>query len=168
MAHILTEKEAANALRCELDDDNMLDLLPLVDGYIENATGRDWAGDSTVHPAAKAAARMLIVRWHEDPGSLAAGGALILGLSAAMAQLEAIALHYYEFEGLSGAGYLQLAAAREGDKVTSVTGLTTGKTGDQSALFESVISESGYLKQLSSLDLEDYYFRVLLTPLSEQ
>lgn len=92
MANILTIEEAANVLRTTETDETMLDLLPLVDGYIEQATGRDWAADTTIYPQAKAAARMLLVRWHEDPGGMAAGSALGFGLGAALTQLEALAL----------------------------------------------------------------------------
>lgn len=92
MANILTETEAANALRCDEDDPGMLDLLPMVDKYVENATGRDWTADNPIRPEAKAAARMLLVRWHEDPGGMAAGVALGWGLSSAFTQLEALAL----------------------------------------------------------------------------
>jgi len=89
---ILSQAEAATVLRCEQDDSNMIDLLPLVDGYIRQATGRDWSQDTWVRPEAKAAARMLLVRWHEDPGGMAAGGALGYGLAAVLTQLEALAL----------------------------------------------------------------------------
>jgi hypothetical protein len=92
MANILTEEEAANVLRCDEDDEAMLDLLPLVDAYVETATGRDWTADSDIYPQAKAAARMLLVRWHEDPGAMAAEAALGFGLPAALVQLKALAL----------------------------------------------------------------------------
>lgn len=92
MANILTETEAANILRCAEDDPAMLDLLPQVDAYIAQATGRDWENDDPIPPEAKSAARMLLVRWHEDPGGMAAGAALGYGLAAVMAQLEALAL----------------------------------------------------------------------------
>ena len=92
MTNILTAAEAATVLRCEEADANMLDLLSLVDIYLENATGRDWTADASVEPTAKAAARMLLVRWHEDPGGMAAGNALGFGLSAALTQLKAKAL----------------------------------------------------------------------------
>lgn len=92
MANILTATEAANILRCAETDPAMLDLLPQVDAYIQNATGRDWAADDPVPPEAKSAARMLLVRWHEDPGSMAAGASLGFGLTAALVQLEALAL----------------------------------------------------------------------------
>ena len=89
---ILSQAEAATVLRCEQDDPNMIDLLPLVDGYIRQATGRDWSQDTWVRPEAKAAARMLLVRWHEDPGGMASGSALGYGLAAILTQLEALAL----------------------------------------------------------------------------
>lgn len=92
MANILTETEAANALRCAETDPAMLDLLPQVDAYIKNATGRDWAADEPIRPEAKTAARILLVRAHEDPGAMSAGAALSFGLTAALVQLEAIAL----------------------------------------------------------------------------
>ena len=91
MASILTTAEAANVLRTTQDDQTMLDLLPQVDAYIKNATGRDWTLDTPISPEAKSAARMLLVRWHEDPGQMAAG-TLTFGLTAALVQLEAIAL----------------------------------------------------------------------------
>jgi hypothetical protein len=92
MTNILTAAEAATVLRCAETDQNMLALLPQVDAYLEMATGRDWTADAAVRPAAKAAARMLLVRWHEDPGGMAAGVASGFGLAAALAQLEALAL----------------------------------------------------------------------------
>ena len=90
--HILTDSEAAVVLRCEVTDSNMLQLLPLVDSYIEMATGRDWTIDTTIYPEAKSAARMLLVRWHEDPGGMAAGVTLSHGLMATLTQLEAKAM----------------------------------------------------------------------------
>lgn len=93
MANILTTTEAAHVLRCETSDTNMLDLLPQVDAYIEMATGRDWTADTTIHPIAKAAARMLLVVWHENPGMMANGvSSLNFGFAAALSQLEALKL----------------------------------------------------------------------------
>jgi hypothetical protein len=93
VANILTVTEASNALRTSADDPNLLDLLPQVDSYIQNATGRDWTQDSPIHPVAKAAARMLLVMWHEDPAMMAQRNApLSFGLSACLLQLEVIAL----------------------------------------------------------------------------
>lgn len=92
MANILTASEGANVLRCEATDAEMLALLPAVDAYIKNASGRDWTLDATIHAEAKSAARMLLVRWHEDPGGQAAGSTLGFGLSAVLVQLKAKAL----------------------------------------------------------------------------
>lgn len=90
MANILTATEAANALRVDEDDAYMLDLLDQVDAAIQMATGRDWTSDDPMNPLAKAAARMLLVRMHEDPGGMAAGGMMSLAVSSALAQLEAL------------------------------------------------------------------------------
>lgn len=92
MANILSFGEAATVLRCEETDKGMIDLLPIVDAYIYQATGRDWSQDETIRLEAKSAARMLLVRWHEDPGGMGAGGALGFGMSAVLTQLEALAL----------------------------------------------------------------------------
>jgi len=167
VANILTTTEAANVLRTTTDDDLMLDLLPQVDSYIQHATGRDWSSDSTVHPVAKSAARMLLTMWFENPAMTAQGmTSMNHGLMAAMTQLESMALHYHNIEGISGSGYIPISAAKAGDTVSSVTGLI-GVSGDQSASFETVISEDGYIKQVSSSDLSDKYFRVYLVPIGE-
>lgn len=93
MANILTAAEAATVLRCEASDQAMLDLLPQVDAYINNATGRDWTLDYSIRPEAKSAARILLVRAHEDPGAMAQpADAMSWGLQACLTQLEAIAL----------------------------------------------------------------------------
>jgi hypothetical protein len=91
-ANILSSTEAANVLRCETDDPDMLALLPLVDSYLEGATGRDWTLDASIYPQAKAAARMVLVKWHEDPGGMGGAASLGWGLSATITQLEALAL----------------------------------------------------------------------------
>lgn len=92
MATILSETEAATVLRLSETDPNMLDLLPQVDRYITMATGRDWAADNPTRPEAKAAARMLLVMWHENPGMIGSVSTLNFGLSSALVQLEALAL----------------------------------------------------------------------------
>ena len=93
MANILTAAEAANCLRCLTTDADMLALLPLVDDYIKDATGRDWTLDSTIQNKAKAAARILLTQWHENPGMIGQGiTSLELGLRAVLTQLEALAL----------------------------------------------------------------------------
>ena len=90
---ILTADEAATVLRVGNDDADMLNLLPLVDRYIEMATGRNWTADAEIEIAAKSAARMLLVQWYENPSMLAGGiVSLEFGLNAALTQLEAKAL----------------------------------------------------------------------------
>lgn len=97
MANILTAVEAANVLRTSQTDADMLALLPLVDAYIKNATGRDWAADATIRPEAKSAARILLTMWHEAPGMIGQGlTSLPHGLEAVLSQLEALALELSE------------------------------------------------------------------------
>lgn len=162
MANILTAAEGANVLRCASTDATMLQLLPMIDKYIQNASGHDWASDTSILPEAKAAAQMLLVMWYENPAMIAGGiSSLNFGLSAVLVQLEAIALRYVEFEGISSAGFISLPGVQEGDSVASLAGII-GVSGDQSASFETVISESGYIKQLSGSDLSDKWFRAYI------
>jgi hypothetical protein len=167
MANILNVSEAANAVRTTTTDQVMLDLLPMVDKYIQMATGRDWSADTVIAPEAKSAARMLLVSWYENPSMItpvgAGGASLGFGLTAALIQLEALALRYRHFEGLNSAGGILLPGAKVGDTVTSVTGVV-GVTGDQSAAFETVISVEDQIQQVSTSDLTEKFYRALLTP----
>ena len=97
---ILTPTEAANVLRCEIDDQNMLDLLDPVDAYIENATGWQWSQDSEISASAKSAARMLLVQWFENPAQTGSeyDVALTFGLNAVLLQLKAEAVRLKELE----------------------------------------------------------------------
>jgi hypothetical protein len=97
---ILSETEAATVLRCAEDDPNMIDLLPLVDTYLANATGYDWGEDSCEIPLeAKSAARMLLVMWHENPAMInMPGSSLGFGFAAVLMQLKALALELTEDE----------------------------------------------------------------------
>jgi hypothetical protein len=166
MANILTNSEAANVLRCETTDQLMLDLLPAINSYIEGAS-RKWTDDTTIHPVAKAAARILLALWHENPSMTGQEAEnLSGGFKACMAQLEAEARYYYTFEGSSSSGYISLPEAREGDTVSSLTG-RVGVTGDQSAKFESVITVSGYIKQTASEDLSSKWYTAKLVPAGE-
>jgi hypothetical protein len=167
--NILSAAEAAIVLRCAVTDADMLALLPMVDAYVKNATGRDWAQENPIRPEAKSAARILLVRAHEDPGAMAQPApALGWGLAASLTQLEALALSYIKIEGLPSSGYIHFHGACEGDRVASVTGLTAPYTGDQAALFESTISYSHFIQQVADVDLDECFFSVLLTPLAEQ
>ncbi len=163
MANILTAAEAANVLRCLVTDPLMLDLLPAVDQYVETASGRDWTGDSPVHPLAKSAGRMLLVKWHEDPGGLSAGEALSFGLQAALAQLRAEALRYRTFAGISGSGYAPLPGVKIGDTVISVTG-RVGASGNQSAAFEAVITLDDAIYQISGSNLTLKWYTAYIVP----
>ena len=97
---ILTPTEAATVLRCEIDDQNMLDLLDPVDAYIENATGWKWSEDGVISANAKSAARMLLVQWFENPSQTGSenGAPLTFGLNAVLLQLKAEAVRLKELE----------------------------------------------------------------------
>lgn len=166
MANILTASEAATVLRCASTDADMLALLPLVDAYIKNATGRDWTADAVIHPDAKEAARMLLVIWHEDPGRIVADGSLSFGLRSVLTQLEAISLRYRNFTGRAGAGPIDLPGALAGETVSTVTGLI-GATGSQATAFESVITVDDEIQQISTDDLSENWYRAYLVPLEE-
>lgn len=164
MTNILTAAEGANALRCDVSDPEMLDLLPQVDRYIINATGHDWTADATINATAKAAARMALVMWHEDPGMLAQRNATLPdGLRFVLTQLEATAGEYQEFQGGNGAGGVALPDASLGDTVDALTGLI-GISGNLAAAFESVISVDQQIQQLSAADLSKNWYRAHLTP----
>jgi hypothetical protein len=155
--------EAAVVLRCESTDENMLALLPQVDAYIQQATGRDWTVDSPISPVAKSAARMLLVMWHENPGMIGNMSSLNFGLTSALVQLESLALRYVTFEGLDGAGYIEIPNVVAGTTVSSVVGVV-GVSGDQHTNFESVITEDGYIYQSSTSDLSSKWYRAYLVP----
>ena len=168
MTNILTVAEAANTLRCDLTDPAMLDLLPAVDAYIRNATGHDWTADTPINPTAKSAARMLLVKWHEDPGMSGGSGtvggnmtALSFGLSATLTQLEAEARRYRTFEGSSIPGAISLPGASVGDSVVSLVGVL-GMSGSQVAKFESVITVQDQIQQVWAGDLSGKFFRAYL------
>lgn len=166
MANILSASEAATVLRCEVTDADMLALLPLVDDYIKHATGHDWKSDTSVDPRAKAAARMLLTLWHENPGMIGSEGALSFGLRAALAQLEATAGQYHEFYGLTSAGGISIPEVLYGDRVVSVEGIA-GVSGDQSASFETTISCDGYLAQINTSDLSVNVYRARILRIEE-
>lgn len=162
MTNILTASEASVVLRTETTDADMLALLPMVDDYIKNATGHDWTSDATIDPSAKAAARMLIAQWHENPMMVGSESSMLgPGLKAVLTQLEVKSLQYMEFFGLNGAGAISLPRAYEGDKVNSVVAVV-GATGVYSSSFETVISETGQIQQTSDSDLSEYVFRAKL------
>lgn len=158
--HILTAAEGAIFVRTEATDAAMLQLLPLVDQYLLNATGHDWAADAEIYPTAKIAAGMVLVYWYDNPGAVGTGPE---GITGQLVQLEAEALKYrkYQFEGLSGAGSILLPGAREGDDVIKLVGIY-GASGDQSAKFETEISADDQIWQTSGSDLSDNLYVVVL------
>lgn len=163
MANILTSAQAENALRVASGDSRVSDLLPQVDKIIERATGRDWTQDTAKHPIAVSAATMLLVQMFENPAMTGDSTMMTLGLTNALAMLEAEALKYrkYEFEGCTGGGSIHLPGAREGDEVIKLVGVY-GASGDQSANFEDAISKEDYLVQLSTQDFSEIHFVVVL------
>ncbi len=142
----------------------MLGLLPLVDDYINAATGRDWTQDEPIASKAKSAARMLLVQWFENPAMQGSGiSSLDHGLSAVLAQLEAEALKYrkYEFYGRDGAGAITLTGAKVGDDVIKLLGVY-GTADDQTEDFEPVITVANQLQQESDEDLSENKYVVIL------
>jgi len=160
MANILTASEAANFLRSTADDAVMLQFLPLVDQYLKQATGHDWAVDSPIHNTAKLAAGMLLTYWYDNPGMVGQAPGV---LSGALVALEAEALKYrkYEFEGRNGAGSISLPGARIGDDVVTLVGVY-GATGDQSSKFEATISAADEIHQTDAGDLSENQYVVVL------
>lgn len=165
--HVLNVTEASTVLRCATTDPDMLALLPIVDAYLYRATGRKWELETTIPFEAKAAARILITQWHENPGMIGNDSeSLNLGFKACLSHLSLLALYTQEFNGRHGSGYCHLMSAIKGETIESLVGLI-GCSGDQTSLFESVISEDGHIKQLSSTDLSEMLFRVKLKPPAE-
>jgi hypothetical protein len=160
MANILSAAEAANFVRASTGDAVMLQLLPLVDTYLLNATGHNWAADASVSNTAKLAAGMLLIHWYDNPGLI---GQAPAALSAGLVQLEAEGLSYrkYAFDGASGAGSISLPGARKGDVVQSLTGVY-GVSGDQKAAFEATLSEDEQIQQTSTSDLSDNCYVVVV------
>ena len=151
MTNILTADQAANFIRSVNTDPVMLQLLPLIDKFVERATGRDWTQDATKHPLAIMSAGMLLVQWYDNPSQMGTSLSLPSGVDSTLAQLEAEGLRYrkYEFRGITGTGYINLPGAKFGDQVISLVGIY-GVSGDQSANFESAIQYDDSLKQLTT------------------
>lgn len=167
MTNILTASEAAIVLRCDETDADMLALLSQVDTYIKNATGRDWAKESPVPEEAKSAARMLLVRWHENPGMSSSEMETIAGgLRSVFLHLEVMALRYHEFYGRDGAGSVSVPGLVRGDTVDSLIAII-GESGDQSNAFEPFISVNDAIQQVSESDLSEVMFRLKVIPPQE-
>lgn len=163
MANILTAAEAANFVRTDQSDAVMLMLLPMVDKFIQRATGRDWTADSTINDVAKAAAGLLLVQWYDNPAQAGIEGLIPFGLTNVLGQLEAEALKYrsFQFRGISTSGRIAVPCANFGDDVISLTGVY-GVSGDQRSNFESEISVAGSLLQISTANLYSNLYVVIL------
>lgn len=98
---ILTMLEAAELLDYESAEDMprkvMTVLVPAINSFIRNATGKDWSKDSEVDPVAKMCAGILLVRWFEDPGQV--GKVSDAGLLAVVGQLSARAAKEGQVDG---------------------------------------------------------------------
>lgn len=161
MANLLTSSEAADILRTTTDDPNMLLLLPQIDAFIRDATGRDWTADSSIHGTAKAAARMLLVMWYENPGMVGNGETLSYGITAALGQLESIAMRRRKaiFYGREGAGAIVVSDLQVGDQVISLVTLYGG-SGSAASSFESVVSVNGQIQQTATDDFSERLYQV--------
>ena len=91
---ILTTQEAADVLGYDSPDEMPGDvvniLLPGIDGFLQNATGKDWGAEEEIDPDAKMAARVLLRRWFDDPGMV--GATKDAGILNLIGQLHAKAL----------------------------------------------------------------------------
>jgi len=91
---ILTKQEAADVLGYDSPDEMPGDvvniLLPGIDGFLQNATGKDWGAEEEIDPDAKMAARVLLRRWFDDPGMV--GATKDAGILNLIGQLHAKAL----------------------------------------------------------------------------
>ncbi len=166
MPNILTAAEGANFVRTDTSDAVMLMLLPLVDQFIQRATGRDWTADTTINPVAKVAAGILLVQWYDNPAQAGIEGLMPFGATNALSQLEAEALKYrkFQFRGLSTSGRIAVPCANFGDDVISLIGVY-GVSGDQKSSFESEISVDGSLLQINTANLySNLYVVILKTP----
>ncbi len=56
--NILTKEEAARVVGVDPSDERLSDILPQVDSFIKQSTGRDWTQDSPIKTEAKEAARL--------------------------------------------------------------------------------------------------------------
>lgn len=96
---ILTDQEAREILGYDDPTQEMPArvtpiLLPAVDNFLKDATGKDWGAlteaYAAIDPTAKMAAAVLLVRWFDDPGQI--GQVSDAGILALIGQLEAKAL----------------------------------------------------------------------------
>jgi len=107
VANILTAEEAARVVAVDPADEKLADVLPQIDAYIKQATGRDWTQDTAIRPEAKAAARLQLALVYDlmamQPSQIAS---LRAGLVSSLAQLETIASYLQVIENINAAAYV--------------------------------------------------------------
>lgn len=101
---IFTPEEAAGLLDYGSPDEMpakvMSILVPAVEQFLKDATGKDWSGSgetyqdfASIDPTAKMAAGMLLIRWFENPGQIGAttsyNAGTDVGFVSLVAQLQA-------------------------------------------------------------------------------
>jgi len=104
VANILAAAEAARVLRLDPTDALLADMLPQIDALIKQATGRDWALDSPVHPLAKRAA-MCRIAVDYDLGAMNQSQIDVMERSyvAAVMQLETITTNLQAVQNVNAA-----------------------------------------------------------------
>lgn len=83
------------------------------------------------------------------------------GLGATLARLELIA-----FSGRNLAGECTATGLKVNDVIFSVTGVVAADVGDQSALFESIVSVADQIQQVSATDLSTKVYHALVLRMS--
>jgi len=83
------------------------------------------------------------------------------GLGAALARLELIA-----FSGRNLAGACVATGLKVNDVIYSVTGVVAADVGDQSALFESIVTVADQIQQVSATDLSAKVYHALVLRMS--
>lgn len=108
MANILTADEAARVVMTDPTDERLLDLLPQVDAYVQQATGWNWAADATISPVAKSAARLQLALMY-DLGAMQPSQLNILrsALICSLTQLEAISTGLLTVQSVNATLYVE-------------------------------------------------------------
>ena len=71
-------------------------------------------------------------------------------------------LQLIAFAGKNGAGACTATGLAVGDKILSVTGVAAGTVGDQSALFETVVTVDDQIQQSSATNLSSNIYLALV------
>lgn len=108
MANILTADEASRVVMVDPTDERLADVLPQVDYYIQQATGRDWTQDNPANPVAKRVARLQLALTY-DLGAMLPSQINVLrsGIICALNQLESIAVGLQAVDNINTAAYVE-------------------------------------------------------------